>query len=190
MEIVDDPILSKTEISTIIRSLGGDFFIEKDIKLFVDTIYSGFADPYTYDKVYSDFLISYFGLDKEFVSQSAPVILKEKIFQKMFDGRASDEEYHAEVLKWNVDNLGLRFSFDDFESLEYTIQKINNKYGFNLSQPEQDFDLYWTNLRFDHSRKSLLKNSNYGDILIVDQSTVEDVITALNKIDYSFEKID
>jgi hypothetical protein len=164
MEIVDDPILSKTEISTIIRSLGGDFFIEKDIKLFVDTIYSGFADPYTYDKVYSDFLISYFGLDKEFVSQSAPVILKEKIFQKMFDGRASD--------------------------LEYTIQKINNKYGFNLSQPEQDFDLYWTNLRFDHSRKSLLKNSNYGDILIVDQSTVEDVITALNKIDYSFEKID
>lgn len=190
MEIVDDPILLEIEISAVIESLGGDFFIEKDTQLFAHTIYSGFVDPYNYDKVYSDFLISYFGLDKEFVSQSAPVVLKERIFQKTFESRASDEEYHTEVLKWNIDNLGLRFSFNDFESLEYVINTINNKYSFNLSPPDQDFHEYWKNLHFNHPRKSILLNNNYGEVLIANKSTADNVIAVLNKINYSFKKID
>jgi hypothetical protein len=189
MEIVDDPILSEAEISTVIQSLGGDLYGEKDIRLFTDIIHSGFADPYNYDKIYSDFLVSYFGLDKEFVSQSASVIVKERVFQKMFDGRGSDEEYHTEVLKWNIDNLGLRFSFSDFESLEYAIQRINTIYGFSLPQPQQNFYEYWNELHFPNTGKAILQGNSYGEILISDKSNANEVISILNKIDYQFKKV-
>jgi hypothetical protein len=189
MEIVDEPILSKSEILAIVHSLGGDFFSEQDIEKFVDIIHSGFADPYSYDKTYSDFLIRYFGLDKEFVARSAPIILEDKTFQKMFDGRGSDEEYHTEVLKWNIDNLGLRFSFDDYESLEYAIHSFNHKYKLDLPQPDENFHDYWKTLNFSHAKKSLLYSYANGDILVCDKSTANNVIELLDKIDYTFETI-
>lgn len=187
MEIVDEPILDKQKIRFILDALDKDFYSQADKEKFTDIIYRGFSDPYNYDTIYADFLSSHFH-GQAFAAESAKSIVQEKMFHKMFIGRGSDEEYHSQVLKWNLDNLRLRFYADDNESLVYLVSVLSERYQTLLPDVERNEfpNDYWARIHkfvSDKLDKSLLIEDGHFGLYLSDNDKADELIEILREID-------
>lgn len=187
MEIVDDPILDKQTIRFILETLDKDFYSQADKERFTDIIYRGFSDPYNYDTIYADFLVNYFR-GQPFATESAKSIVQDKIFHKMFSERGSDEQYHTEVLTWNLDNLRLRFYADDHESLLFLVSFLSERYQILLPTVEENefpHD-YWARVHSfisDKIGKSLLIEYRHFGLYLSDKGKTNELIEILSAID-------
>jgi hypothetical protein len=197
IEEVDEPILTKSEILFVLNAIRSKIYTDEELNLFVQTIYKGFEDPYSYDEVYADFLLSYFAVQDEFKSfatESAGQFREQKIFANMFNDRGSDEEYHIGVLEWNISNLQLKLYSDGVDNLEFALTRICKKYQIDVPKilPNDSFEDYLgrvNNNELKQANKTLLQSQDYFEFLICDTDKVEEVVNILTKIDWNFHKL-
>lgn len=197
MEEVDEPILTRSEILVVLNAIRNKVYTDEELNLFVQTIYKGFEDPYSYDENYAEFLVSYFAVQDEFKSfatESARQFREEKIFANMFNDRGSDEEYHTGVFEWNISNLQLKLYSDRVDNLEFALKKICKTYQIDISRilPTDSFGDYLARINdneLKQANKTLLQSQNHLEFLICNTDRVEEVINILNKIDWKFNRL-
>jgi hypothetical protein len=192
-EDVEEPLLSQDELRRIFQILGGHFS-SGELDLFSDIVYSGFKDPYAYDEVYSDFVLSYFSTQlgsEDFAKQSSAQIKELKPFLTAWNSRASDEEYHQQVLDWTLSDLQLRHYATDHEGVEYLVVQLSKKYGASIVplQPGENLFSYWHHVNeesFWPLQKTILKQHLEYMLLICDISNEDELVSLLARIDWPF----
>lgn len=194
-EEVEDPILTKEEVSSLVQILNMGIYTTDEVWLFADIIYKGFEDPYSYDEVYSDFVLSYFSKNestKDFARESSAQIRDVRPFYGAWNGRGSDEEYHREVLVWNLDNLQMRYYGTDHQTVEYIVHRLSKKFNISIPplQPAEDLFTFWHRINttvFLPQQKVLMREHLDYTFLICEKKNESALISMLEKIDWNFE---